>query len=129
MIAADRPDVQDNFAEKPDSAGQLAAGIAQQLNTPIQFVGDTTQFLDSAFGDLMQLVEVYSELHVAARSGPVPPELLQRVAEAEERADLDDLRERVPAAFQRSSDGLERVSAVVDAIRQFCLVGSWRIRS
>jgi signal transduction histidine kinase len=121
QMAAEREQIEMELrlAQKLESVGHLAAGIAHEINTPIQFVGDTTQFLDSAFEDLMQVVDAYAELHAAARLGPVPAELLARVAEAEETADLDYLRERVPAAFERSADGLGRVATIVGAMREF----------
>ncbi|MEA2429364.1 MAG: two-component system, NtrC family, sensor kinase, partial [Thermoleophilaceae bacterium] len=75
--------------------------------------------LDGAFQDLMKVIDIYAELQAAARRGPVPPELLYRVGEAEEYADLDYLRERVPAAFVRSADGLSRVATIVSAMREF----------
>jgi signal transduction histidine kinase len=104
-----------------EAVGRLAAGIAHEINTPTQFVGDTVGFLRHAFEDLLALHEVQRELREAAEAGTVTPELLARVRAAEEAADVDYLRERVPSAFDRAEEGLGRVGAVVGAMRELAL--------
>jgi two-component system, NtrC family, sensor kinase len=67
----------------------------------------------------MQLVVVYERLLVAAEAGPVSDALIAAVRAAEEVADLDYLRERVPGAFERATDGVQRVATIVRAMREF----------
>jgi PAS domain S-box-containing protein len=107
------------LGQKLEAVGELAAGIAHEINTPTQFVGDTVRFLRDAFSDLMQLQEIQSELHAAAEGGAVTPELLARVRAAEETADLEYLRDRVPGAFDRADEGITRVAEIVGAMRDF----------
>lgn len=102
-----------------EAVGQLAAGIAHEINTPTQFVGDSVRFLGHAFEDLLALQAVQGELRDAAEAGTVTPELLARVRAAEETADLAYLRERLPLAVARAEEGLRRVGAIVTAMREF----------
>jgi signal transduction histidine kinase len=114
-----RMELELRLSQKLEAVGQLAAGIAHEINTPVQFVGDTVRFLDDAFTDLSGLVEAYGELRDLAAASGIAPEALARLAAAEETADLEYLRERVPAALERAHDGIDRVAKIVRAIRDF----------
>jgi PAS domain S-box-containing protein len=107
------------LAQKLESVGQLSAGIAHEINTPIQFVGDSVAFLGASFDELMTLIGVYGELKRSAEQGTPPPELVQRVSDAELDADLEYVTERVPAAFTRTIDGVQRVATIIRAMREF----------
>jgi signal transduction histidine kinase len=114
-----RMELELRLSQKLEAVGQLAAGIAHEINTPVQFVGDTIRFLDEAFNDLNGLVEAYGEVRDVVVDLGAAPETLARLAAAEETADLDYLRDRVPAAFARARDGIDRVARIVRAIRDF----------
>jgi PAS domain S-box-containing protein len=103
------------LAQRLDAVGQLAAGIAHEINTPIQFVGDSVRFLDESYGDLRRLLISYRALLDESDS----PELRLRVEEVEDAADLVYLQERIPPAFERTHEGVRRVSAIVRAMKDF----------
>ena len=106
-------------AQKLESIGQLAAGIAHEINTPTQFVGDNTRFLQTAFSDLHTLLEQYERLHEAAQRGPVAAGLLAEVDAARQAADLEYLCSEIPQAITQSLEGIARVSNIVRAMKDF----------
>lgn len=111
-------------AQKLESIGQLAAGIAHEINTPTQYVGDNTRFLQDAFQDLSRLLERYAEVVQAIEDGASPGTLIGVMREAAEEADLEYLTEEIPKAIQQSLEGIERVSKIVRAMKEFSHPGT-----
>jgi PAS domain S-box-containing protein len=107
MRERERMAVELQLAQKLESVGRLAAGIAHEINTPVQYVSDSLHFIESATTDLSGLLEAYR----AALSRPM--------TEAEAAADLHFLQTEVPRAFERVRDGLTRVTEIVRALREF----------
>ena len=106
-------------AHKLESIGQLAAGIAHEINTPTQYIGDNTRFLKDAFGGLVKLLPKYAELLKAAQAGKIEPALIAELQEAEANADVDFMITEIPQAIQQSLEGLERVTKIVQAMKDF----------
>ncbi|MEM1305635.1 MAG: PAS domain S-box protein, partial [Planctomycetota bacterium] len=77
--------------QKLESIGQLSAGIAHEINTPTQYVGDNTRFLRDALDDVFAVLDAYAGLTTAARAGDDPAKALAAVDRAVEAADLDYL--------------------------------------
>ncbi|MCB1693568.1 MAG: PAS domain S-box protein [Pseudomonadales bacterium] len=106
-------------AQKLESIGQLAAGIAHEINTPVQFVSDNTVFLQRAFNALVDAVDAATRLIEDVRQGVATPTSADAVADVFARARLDFVRGNVPRALEQSLDGLTRVARIVSAMKEF----------
>ena len=114
----ERLDLERRVSHRLEAVGQLAAGIAHEINTPLQFVGDSITFLRDAVEELLGLSGRYREL-LWSEEPPVVEQWRAIMAEAEDQADIEYLRERIPAAFERTSDGVARVRSIVQAMKRF----------
>jgi PAS domain S-box-containing protein len=112
-------EVQLRLAQKLGSVGQLAAGIAHEINTPTQYIGDNIRFLKDAFQDLRLLLASYQQLLAAVHNDSLSNEAIQSVTAAVERADADYLLEEIPKAIEQAIEGVTRVSGIVGAMKEF----------
>ncbi|MBC8317876.1 MAG: response regulator, partial [Desulfobulbaceae bacterium] len=111
-------------AQKLESVGQLAAGIAHEINTPTQYVGSNVQFLQEAFEDIRGLVDKFKDLLDAVRKENISPELIEEVEELLEEVDWEYLVEEIPQTISQSQDGIKRVTSIVRAMKEFSHPGS-----
>jgi PAS domain S-box-containing protein len=111
--------------------GRLAAGIAHEINTPIQFIGDNMRFLSDSFGQVIDLLEMYKQISQSLVENAISTEShhtdLEKAASIEEQADLQFLTEEIPRAIEQSLDGIKRVLTIVDAMRDFSHIDERRM--
>ncbi len=111
-------------AQKLESIGQLAAGIAHEINTPTQYIGDNIRFLDDAFRDLVQVISHCLQISRFQPGERSAEELLATIRAATESIEADFLCEEIPKAIEQALDGVERVAAIVRSMKEFSHLGS-----
>jgi PAS domain S-box-containing protein len=105
-------------AQKLESVGRLASGIAHEINTPTQFVSDNVHFARDAVRDVLDLVGQY-RLALASAENRATSDALATLARRERDADLDYVVENLPSSLDRALEGLDRISAIVRSMKEF----------
>ena len=113
-----------NQTNRLEAIGQLAAGIAHEINTPIQFVSDNTHFVEQSLTPLLNLA-VFAERCRSAPAGD-PAALLAELPRMLDGVDVGFLIEEIPLALNQSLEGLERVAQIVRAMKDFSHPGQGR---
>jgi signal transduction histidine kinase len=98
-------------------------GVAHEINTPIQYVGENIRFMKEAFGDLVETAKAQLELLSALEGGNISRELVDQVRSQVEDAELDYLFDEIPVVLSQSLDGVETVSSIVSAMKNFAQPG------
>ncbi len=111
-------------AQKMESVGQLAAGIAHEINTPIQYVGDNTRFLKNSFEGIERILQEADQLlEKCGAYGELEP-AVQSLRALFEEVDLEFLRAEIPSAIDQTLEGADSVARIVRAMKDFSHPGS-----
>ena len=119
-VSADELNEQQNRqAQKLEAIGSLAAGVAHEINTPTQYVGNNLLFMKDGFGSIKELLQKNADLWDKAQNGGKIPELIQQLREIEKSTDVEYLQDEIPVAIEQSMEGIQRVTKIVQAIKEF----------
>jgi PAS domain S-box-containing protein len=106
-------------ASQMEAVGQLAGGIAHEINTPAQFISDNLAFLTNAWAPLSDLLGAVRTATAALRSGVPAGEVAELLEKHAAPADLDFVQAEVPAALAQSQSGIDRIATLVRAMKAF----------
>ena len=110
-------------AQKLESIGQLAAGIAHEINTPMQFVGDNLEFLNDCAEKLFAVVDRYSQLLLGDE--PISwQERRDEICEISEKYRFEYMRTQFPEAIEECLEGIHRTVRIVKAMKDFSHPGN-----
>jgi PAS domain S-box-containing protein len=119
ITGRDKAEIELRQAQKLESVGRLAAGIAHEINTPIQFVGDNARFLRDCYDSLKALGGKFRELCDAASQGNPRTDLVSEIRLMEEEMDLPCLLDEIPNALDQTLEGVNIVATIVRALKEF----------
>jgi PAS domain S-box-containing protein len=111
-------------AHKLESIGQLAAGIAHEINTPMQYIGDSLHFIQDSCSAMLAMVAAYQKAVEGANEAPVAPAVLHELASLREAQDIDYVAENVPRSLAAALEGVGRVARIVRAMKEFSHPGA-----
>jgi len=111
-------------AQKLEAVGQLAAGIAHEINTPIQYIGTNIAFLEESFQDIKHLIQTFQLVVTKIAKGAVTVETGVNAEKQLEELDWNFLKEEIPLAIQQSIEGIRQVTTIVQAMKEFSHPGN-----
>ena len=110
------------LSQKLESVGRLAAGIAHEINTPMQYIGDNVFFLRESFDALRILLEGQRQL-LGDAAERTAGELTTALRDLESNAEVDAILESMPGALTRTDDGIKSINRIVAAMKELAHPG------
>ena len=111
-------------AQKLKAIGQLAAGIAHEINTPMQFIGDNMNFMQQAFGGIFEMLDMYKHMQAIIDSGEDAKEVMRSLDLYASKYRIEYIVEQIPKAIEQSQKGIEKVANIVKIMKEFSHPGS-----
>ena len=104
-------------AQKLEGIGQLAAGIAHEINTPIQFVTDNLTFLGDSWKGIIELLGKYRR--AVGNAADILPDVVAGLKQLDQTCDIEFVVSEAPRAIDQGLDGAQRIAKIVRAMKEF----------
>jgi signal transduction histidine kinase len=105
--------------QKLESVGRIAAGVAHEINTSVQFISDSVRFVRHALRDVPHALADYRTLAASALSGKEVTADAKKATDTDEAADVDYFLKNAPDALDRALEGISRVGSIVRSMTEF----------
>ena len=115
----DRLRLELQHSQKMQSIGTLAAGIAHEINSPLQFTNDNIDFITKSFEEIMRLVNTYKNLMMTCHTDEDKENAKTLIFELEKKINLSFLASEMPDALSQTKDGISRIRKIVNAMKQY----------
>lgn len=106
-------------AQKLQAIGQLASGIAHEINTPTQYVGDNITFVADSFSDMMRAMALCESMLTETPESESMQACRTTISRAMEMADYHFMKDEIPRALMECKEGIKRISGIVCAMKEF----------
>ena len=117
----ERKDIEQQLAHavKMESIGQLAAGIAHEINTPAQYINDNLKFINDSISHVVSIIKSYKSIFEKAELKACLAGEYKELEDNIENLDLDYVLAEIPVAVTQSQEGIGRISEIVKAMKRF----------
>jgi signal transduction histidine kinase len=119
VTGSHRPMRDSSQEQKLESVGRIAAGVAHEINTSVQFISDSVRFVRHALRDVPHALADYRALAAGVLSGRDVTDAAKKANETDEAADVDYFLKNAPDALDRALEGIGRVGSIVKSMTEF----------